>query len=415
MPDSALVLADRDMELNLISRVLDDNEMMYRANVEMRHFGNPELAEIWGILQAAIRQGQRVTPESFRAVVGGELGQYVSILAYEGWPILQPEQYGATMRQNWLRRHVRTRAEELIDALECPEAELGSVIVDAVQDLRNSMEVGELADGSVVHASVLRELDEPLSVYFTGLNCLDEIMMGGLQSGMFYGLGGRYKAGKSFLLTTLSYNLLSQCKHVYLTLESSKEQLYKRLVARAMGVNVNEFLKRGNRQNSLFRKEVDRAKEKLSVSGLLMQTVPRMDLNALRSVLEQAVLKHGIRGAMVDYMQLVGGDPKASRALHYEDVAQTLAELTREFGIWIVAAAQMNQEGNVRWGEGLLMACDMALILNPCDENEPGIEKGDMWVEMKASRYTKVQNAGAPDRPALRLDARVGPHFREMT
>lgn len=407
-------LAARDMESNLLAWTLTNNETAYHVGVEPKHFSMPEYGDLWSQMLDVLRDGGSLSPATARAHFPEPFGQYLAILAESAWPITNPAEYGEHLKAEWQRRQARMLAEELIDCTQDRGLSISAVVSQACKELANTMEVRNLASAEDVAGNILRDLDKPIHVFPTGLECVDRITMGGLQAGMFYGLGGRYKAGKSFMLTTLSYNLLNQCKHLYLTLESSKEQLYKRMLARCMGANTNEFIMRTNHENPEFRGKVETAQANLKADGLLMQTVPRVDLDGLRSIIEQAVVKHKIRGAFVDYIQLVAGDPRVSKALHFEDVAQTLSELTREFGIWIVAAAQMNQEGNVRWGEGLLMACDMALVLNKCSETEPGIEPGDMWLEMKASRYTAVNDAGSGDQPALRLDKLIGPHFRSL-
>lgn len=414
--NGVVALANRDMEANVLGQVIVNNDLIFRLDLEPRHFSLAELGEVWGMLQTAIRGGQTVTPVNFRSFMGGNgfdaLAKELATVALNGWPV--DENYARHMRDEHKRRKARQTAEELYDALDGPNADIGHHIAMAVTDLRESLDVRELAEAETIHDSVVEEMGKPVEVYATGIEVLDEITMGGLQAGMFYGIGGRFKAGKSFLLTTISYNLLGQCNHLYLTLESNAQQLYKRMLARSMGVNANVFLDPNSRRNPGFIERVEASRAQLTGKGFYMQTVPRMDLASLRSTIEQAVVKHGIKGAMVDYMQLVGGDIGGGKALHYEDVAQTLSELTREFGIWIVAAAQINAQGSVRWGEGLLLACDMAMTLHRCDQESPGINESDSWLEMTASRYTPVRNAGAEDNPALVFDAKIGPHFRSL-
>jgi replicative DNA helicase len=117
-----------------------------------------------------------------------------------------------------------------------------------------------------------------------------------------------------------------------------------------------------------------------------------------------------VQGVFVDYIQLLQGQPRGqNRAEFLDDAAQMMAGMARKYGLWIVAAAQLNQEGNVRGSEGLLNACDMALFQHKVETN------GDAraWLEMRASRYTPAKDIGSEDVPPLLMDFRVGPHFRE--
>ena len=139
---------------------------------------------------------------------------------------------------------------------------------------------------------------------------------------------------------------------------------------------------------------------------------PRMSLDALKSSIARAALSGKIKGVFVDYLQLVSGAGREGLVIHYENVAQTLAECAKQFRIWIVVASQLNQDGGVRYGEGLLNACDMALFINK-REAEYEHEDDAYWLEMKASRFTPMQDIGSEGVPAFCVDKRVGPHFRE--
>ena len=70
-------------------------------------------------------------------------------------------------------------------------------------------------------------------------------------------------------------------------------------------------------------------------------------------------------------------------------------------------AAQLNQDGNVRGGEGLKLACDQYYALHR-EKDEAGA-----WLEMEESRYTLYQHVGSASVPGIWLH-KIGPHFSDQ-
>ena len=136
-----------------------------------------------------------------------------------------------------------------------------------------------------------------------------------------------------------------------------------------------------------------------------------MSLHDLKATLAQIGLSGRYRGVIVDYLQLVTGQEKGSSlTIHYENVAQALAEAAVNYGIWVATAAQLNSEGGVRHGEGLLLACDAAYALGmeDCDGPESGA-----WLECLAHRYGPAMDVGDEVNNRMLFDKKVGPHFRD--
>jgi DnaB-like helicase C terminal domain len=138
----------------------------------------------------------------------------------------------------------------------------------------------------------------------------------------------------------------------------------------------------------------------------LYEHAPGATFKRLRSIVGRARLK-GIKGVILDYLQLVGGrTPKDTEEAHLREVAQWLADVARQTGLWVLVAAQLNQDGNVRGGEGLRLACDQYYALHR-HKGERGA-----WLEMEESRYTIYQRVGNETAPGLWL-RNHGPHFSD--
>ncbi len=70
----------------------------------------------------------------------------------------------------------------------------------------------------------------------------------------------------------------------------------------------------------------------------------------------------------------------------------------------MLVAAQVNQTGNTRGGEGLKLASDMYFTLH----REKGAQGA--WLEMEETRYTLYTDVGSANHPGLWL-SKTGPHF----
>ena len=154
-----------------------------------------------------------------------------------------------------------------------------------------------------------------------------------------------------------------------------------------------------------------KANEELRDRGLYFLGRPGCTLDEMRTIVARAGMSEKVDGVIVDYIQLMTGKVRGqSTAEFLDEVTQVLANATRRYGLWILAAAQLNQDGNVRGSEGLLNACDLALFLHKV-ENKGNV---NAWLEVRASRYTPTKDIGSKDVPPLFMDYAVGPHFREV-
>lgn len=136
--------------------------------------------------------------------------------------------------------------------------------------------------------------------------------------------------------------------------------------------------------------------------------VPGCQFDRLQRICAAAVYRLRIEGLILDYWQLVGGQPRGqSRADHLENVAQWVAEFVKKHGIWAIVLGQINQNGNTRGSEGSQLAFDQ--VYDICRQ-EDGPRA---WLECRASRYTAANDVGTPAEPAYEIMS-CGPYFAEL-
>jgi len=258
-----------------------------------------------------------------------------------------------------------------------------------------------LISASEVKKKIIEEMDRPKECYSTGIEPLDKAMGGGLYAGYTYGLCGPEKSGKTTLAHTISYNL--ETPHLYIAMEMGSVQIEQRNIARDLEINSLKFLKEG----AELKKSVETAKDRENVFYL---DCPGADLNEITRNIGTGVLKHGIKGFIVDYWQLVTGQQRGeNEEKHLRFVAQSLANFARKQGLWCILLAQMNKEGHLFGGNGLRKACDQLYMINECEGSTYG-----RWLKMDASRYTFRADVGSKEYPAISLNTKTGPYFHAL-
>jgi len=256
---------------------------------------------------------------------------------------------------------------------------------------------------------VLRDIvdnyDKVGTAISTGYPRLDEAMGGGLYPGKFYIFAARKKVGKTMLLGGISRHLnRSANTHLWLALEMNGMELEQRQLSRDLKINPLAFLR--HRETKLQ----DRVRE-IAGNGIADNVVycdyPGIPLNQLAAIVADAVDQYAVTGVIIDFLQLVNGGTGDNMSVHHDAVAYTCANLAKTLNIWVVAAAQLNQEHNFRGGEGALMAADQVYHLAECEKD------GALYISLRESRYTRYMDVGTQDDPGY-LIREEGPYLEEM-
>lgn len=264
-----------------------------------------------------------------------------------------------------------------------------------------------LKTGADVYQEIMAEMELPPEKWSTGIPKLDHSMAGGLYAGFVYGFAGKEKSGKTTLASTISFNLdQSGCKHLYVALEMGSREIEKRNLARRMGENSIKFRKPGDD----FKAKAKSAEQSRHVIYL---DAPGAALEEILYEISIARMRHGIKGFILDYWQLVTGRERGeTEEQHIRRVAQSLADYAKKQGLWCIILAQQNKEGDLFGGGGLKKACEQLYFIET--PSKPG--QGHLrWLRMEASRYTPVVDVGSEVKPALYLNQKSGPYFSEYT
>lgn len=405
------------VEQALLGKLLADNSVWYLLDgLEANHFQEPVHQRIFVVICEELAAGRAVDPLVIKSRfdrdaaledLGG--GKYLQKLALNSIHVINPADYAEEITELYKRRKLvgacMSAVNEVLVATD--HLALESIKEALFADLDDCTSRQRVVTERELWERLYNRLNTEYKIYSTGFSRLDTAMDGGIHQGMMYGFVARKKTGKTMLATTLSDNLMNTgVRHLYLALEMGSERIHQRSAARALKIKESAFKMDYGKSNSCLTRVADATVA--SISTRLWCDVPGISIDGLREEVVKAKRLHGITGFIVDSWQLVRGQERnQSKASHLDNVAQVLAELCAKHNLWCIVTAQENQDGNVRDGEGLRLACDQVYRL--CKRNE---ESTQVWMDMMETRYTPWVNIGTDINPAFELIN--GTHFEQI-
>jgi replicative DNA helicase len=393
-----------EAEMNIVGAAMIDHSLALTLPVNADDFENEFHGRLWVLMGEAANSGRIITLDQIQTSWPNMHGYVRAIVDNCMTHPDTVKSYARAVKDAAARRRLKYLAMDLAESVGDIETPVEELAAKFVSDITKATGAAGARMKREVAASVVTALDKPSPCYSTGLPRLDEVWGGGLFAGKLYGIAARKKVGKSALLATVSQALnRSATKHLFVALEMSPEEIEQRHIATEYNFNSVKFLKRQDRgiviPSSEYAANVP--------DNTIYEHRPGASLEEIRRMVTRAILHHKISGVILDYWQLVGGKAKSeTEEFHLRNVAQWFADICRREGIWCLMAAQLNQEGNTRSGEGLKLACDIYMTLNREKDSEGA------WMEMQESRYVLYNDVGSETMPGLFLN-KNGPHFED--
>lgn len=216
----------------------------------------------------------------------------------------------------------------------------------------------------------------------TGYKALDEILDGGMTAPDLLVVAGRPGQGKTALLVSIAKNVASFGKRAMIfSLEMQNKQVAMRLIAQESGISFGK-------QKSGKLEEEDWAKFTHAVEVLadqekypiVLNDLPDMSVSKIRQEIRRV---KNVDLVIVDYIQLAGVDGKYDRRdLEIGEFTRGLKSIGKEFGVPVLAAAQLNRDTEKRQ--------DKKPILS--DLRESGSIENDADVVVFISRPDPLKN-----------------------
>jgi replicative DNA helicase len=208
-----------------------------------------------------------------------------------------------------------------------------------MSDFTSIERIGDIPDGPIENW-----LFKPMGLR-TGIQQLDDVISG-VQSEDYMVIGGLPSHGKSALVTSMSMHFDTQVPVVFFTLEMSKAEVRSRIIANLTGLNWHHILHamRHGGITPAERKRIDDAIKQLHYRNIILDDEPYLTPSVLHEKLDYIITEFEKPGCIViDYVQLMSGDASQGRQLEMTSISHDLRAISREFGMAVIAVAQLNR------------------------------------------------------------------------
>jgi len=176
-----------------------------------------------------------------------------------------------------------------------------------------------------------------LETCFAGLN---RLIVGLKQSGL-YVIGARPGVGKTVVGMQLAWELSRSEDVLFFSLEMDKASLLNRVVSGELQIPLDSI------ERGMLLPEWKKSISDLIVSvesKLIISDRGGQTISQIRAYLNSVILKRPVKAVFVDYLQLIqAANPKAPKYEQISQISMDLKNLAKEFGIPVVALAQLNR------------------------------------------------------------------------
>lgn len=282
--------------------------------------------------------------------VGG--WEYVNKLTLGGLPADAAPTYARIIKEASCRRRVQRLATEMLTRTDDVRWELPDIIEQSIRQLRDSLppsarNARPLYDLALEERTrISKELDEGVSSGFrTGWSQLNR-RLAPIRPGQLVMIGARPGMGKTAFALNWALALAEQkLPGVIYSLEMEDTELSLRALLRYTNIKNSEL---NNPSELKDQKEgvladIDKALEQLP-NGILIND-KNITISDMFAELRELIREKPIIWVIVDFLQLAKADKNyRSRAEEVGAMAYELADMSKEFGISIIALSQLSRE-----------------------------------------------------------------------
>jgi replicative DNA helicase len=363
----------------LLGAILVNNDAYDRISdfLAPKHFSEELHRRVFDVMMQLIKAGKTATPVTLKTFLGDhDLGgitvpQYLARLAAEATTVINAQDYGRTIYDLAVRRHLINIGEDIVNtAYDAPvDAAPRTQIEEAERRLYEIAEQGKYDGGFQTFHSALKsavdmaanayERDGKLAGISTGLVDLDK-KMGGLQRSDLVIVAGRPGMGKTALATNIAFNIAKAYESRlkpdgthetvnggivgFFSLEMAAEQLATRIIAEQSGV-AGYKIRRGDLTEQEFHRIVEASKQMQQIPFYIDQT-GGISIAQLAARARRLKRQRGLDILVVDYLQLLTGSKSKgdNRVQELTEITTGLKALAKELNVPIMALSQLSRQ-----------------------------------------------------------------------
>jgi len=353
-----------DAEKSVLGSILLDKDALIEVSgwLSPTHFYDERHIAIYETILELFESGlpidlvtvsDRLKKKKILSKIGGRA--YLAELASFVPTAANAVEYGNIVKETATRRGLISSSSEITklafdESLALPEVVdrsetlLFNIAQEGIQS--NFVHIKELLKDAYERASHAKESDD-YSGISTGFKELD-ILLGGFQKSDLIVLAARPSVGKTALaLDMMRHAALIEKKNVaFFSLEMSNMQIMDRLLGMQSGIPFWEI--RTNKLNEEKVVKLANTMGELADANIFIDDSPGQNINQIRTKARRLMLEQGVDIIFVDYLQLMHGNTKESRALEVGEVSQGLKNLAKELNVPVVALSQLSRAIELR-------------------------------------------------------------------
>lgn len=353
-----------DAEKSVLGSILLDRDALIEVSgwLSPTHFYDERHIAIYETILELFESGlpidlvtvsDRLKKKKILSKIGGRA--YLAELASFVPTAANAVEYGNIVKETATRRGLISSSSEITklafdETLALPEVVdrsetlLFNIAQEGIQS--NFVHIKELLKDAYERASHAKESDD-YSGISTGFKELD-ILLGGFQKSDLIVLAARPSVGKTALaLDMMRHAALIEKKNVaFFSLEMSNMQIMDRLLGMQSGIPFWEI--RTNKLNEEKVVKLANTMGELADANIFIDDSPGQNINQIRTKARRLMLEQGVDIIFVDYLQLMHGNTKESRALEVGEVSQGLKNLAKELNVPVVALSQLSRAIELR-------------------------------------------------------------------
>lgn len=411
-----------ESETILLAGALADIQLAQKAlsqGLMNEDFRDREAGIMWEYFVAADRNGQALTVEALKALAHQDnienISDHIQRAALR-WPnsdSLYEKTLNKFLDDSRKRRScnvARSAIDEITEAKDEKEIAKAATLLRRAAGIATEKRGYKVQTSGEVAARLALKIERPVRRLETGIRKLDNVLGGGLDLGRVVSLIGKYKIGKTTLLSTIGYNVAygagekdpdNKAKVLSITLERRESDVEMLNMCRELGINMSDL----ESKSAKLKGKIDKYISDPARDSIHYYHRPGANLDEICGVITETVRKHGVELVLLDYYQIVGRSGQGRLNDHLMEVDQTINRIADDLNIAILIAAQADADGNPRDSKTLLNSASANFAIRRQD-NHP-----DAWLENLASNYRRQRDAGSPSDPAMTLNEEKGPHF----
>jgi replicative DNA helicase len=177
----------------------------------------------------------------------------------------------------------------------------------------------------------------------SGFKEVDKLLMG-LRGGQLIIIGARPGMGKSALALNMAYHACEQTNLpvVIFSLEMGGEELSMRLLSSVSKVNGHKFKMKSFMPPDLS--AIAKATKTITKLPIFIDDSSATTLMEIMSICRKKKSEDGIGLVVIDYLQLMGVNPKVPREQQISEISRGLKNMAKDLDCPVIALSQLNRE-----------------------------------------------------------------------